>query len=355
MIKINFNHLSLATPSTPQIPQAPQFNFNKTPTNSNYCNNSPRKFQLTNINKSPVVNTSITKPKLSPFNVIKMNKENQVTDSASPNKRKSDHSTSVVRNIKAKFETAQTETNNVVQMTPRSIIKKFEALSRDGVAPLNGSIMQPSSSSSSIQQTAPLKISTSKTNLPATPLPFQVNLKKTIPDSHKKVNDPNVSEINNEHINPKSIIERFEQLTKINSNNVVLTKIQPEFLPQNGVLLAQTTNSVELTYISSLASSNRQSIDNKEDQNDVNSTKDEAIYEELGIKDTNETKDTMNTSLFEESMQQDDEEENTATTSDVNTQETYSISSSYTGSIINQEFEDIIDLGVICTMLFVSV
>ena len=112
----------------------------------------------------------------------------------------------------------------------KSIIKKFEAMSRDATMPLNGSVMPSSTSSSSIQQqqNQPLKLSTSKTNIPTPPLAlhvpvFQVNLKKTSQDlqqiSKPKSTDTNI--INSDHINPKSIIERFEQLTKINNNTNV--------------------------------------------------------------------------------------------------------------------------------------
>jgi len=395
--------------STPQ--QTPQFTFNKTPTNTNYCNSSPRKFQpLTNVNKSPSINNNsitILKPNSSPFKsnhnnnntnniaIVKMNKENHAVDlsvnnsiNPSPNKRKStaEHgSNSLVKNIKAKFESGMAQndkTSETVLMTPKSIIKKFEALSRDGVMPLNGSVMPASTSSSSIQQPhnqnqQPLRVSSSKTNIPTPPPPpppFQVNLKK-INVSNKLMADsnPTVNEISSDHINPKSIIERFEQLTKINNTNTNTnsnTNKQPvaiEFQVQTGSILANSTahnnnnnNSTSLTYISSLASSNRESAancsdiessnkDNLDGNHELNISKNDAIYEELGIIKT-KNKDTMSTSLFEQSMvnnnnkeeEEDEDEQTSPTLTQVNSHETYSVSSSYTGSIINQEFEDMI-------------
>ncbi len=322
-----------------------------------------------------------------------MNKENHSISESSPNKRKSgtdNTSTSLVRNIKAKFESGELNKDEnkhpSILMTPKSIIKKFEAMSRDASMPLNGSIMPSSTSSSSIQN-QPLKLSTSKTNIPIPPPPpstpaFQINLKKTSQDIQhaNKQKQTDTSIINSDHINPKSIIERFEQMTKINNsnnnnnNNMVLQPKhmyqQPlgEFLVQNGAVLANSSNTnpinnnnASLTYISSLASSNRESAancseieskdDNVDGQNDIEMNTDEAIYEELGIinnkqQETNQNnRDTMTTSLFEDSMERDDEEDDeiTPTPTDLNAQETYSISSSYTGSMINQEFEDLVE------------
>ncbi|RNA07512.1 actin-binding anillin-like isoform X2 [Brachionus plicatilis] len=172
-----------------------------------------------------------------------------------------------VQTIKSKFENAQLQNANestCQNLTPKSIIEKFEQMSR-------GSNNQP-------------KFKTSSTRL---------NKPEAANTSNKEPSLLNESSfINTDNIKPKSIIEKFECLSKGSAS-----------------LKSSHSASGSLTYVSSL-----QSACDDEDTDFKAKYTHEQIYED--------------TSLFDETS--------------VESPETYSVSASdYTGSLMNQdEFDD---------------
>jgi hypothetical protein len=202
---------------------------------------------------------------------------------------------------------------------------------------------------------------------------------------------PNLQNANNiytEHIHPKSIIQKFEQLVQKNNN---MTTIPSAPVIENTTTTIpligknqSTSNRSSLTYVSSGVSESSISVRSNFDQDDedqnvnnnnnINNNNDntisnimnntnsnysnqdqEAIYEELGneneltqIQKSSISRQQENTSLFE-----DDYDQETTTTANNNNdnntneieeeeedEEPYSLSSTYSGSIINKEFED---------------
>ena len=204
---------------------------------------------------------SIAQPKavqITPKQFKWSNKENQST-SPKTNLIQTQKVESV-QSIKSKFESQNVSPNE--NLTPKSIIQKFEQMSRENSCSKSQSTFKTSSSCLSNNQ-----------------------------DKQASVIKPPLNEssfINTDNIRPKTIIEKFESLTK-------------------GCSSLKSSNSASLTYISSLQSSQ------DEDMDKVKYT-DEQIYED--------------TSLFDETSDE--------------SPETYSVSASdYTGSLMNQdEFED---------------
>lgn len=152
--------------------------------------------------------------------------------------------------------------------------------------------------------------------------------------------------INTDNIKPKSIIEKFESLSK--SNGQPSSQEKRDNYKNSHHQTNSCSYSASLTYVSSMQSSISTSPTSESDYEPTpppprkaNFIDENPVYEEMLNKDS--------TSLFEDSssQQEEDEEENDDTqpssaTTTYNTQETHSISgSSYTGSLMNrEEFEE---------------
>lgn len=215
--------------------------------------------------------TAVVQPKavqITPKQFKWSNKENQ-SHTPTNNVQLQTQKTESVKSIKAKFENVNVNSTSE-NLTPKSIIEKFEQMSRENSCSKAQSKLRASSTSLNTNDSA-TPVSSSTTNIQET--------KAMLNES---------SFINTDNIKPKSIIEKFESLSK-------------------GCSSLKSSNSNSLTYISSLQSSQDEEMDKAK-------FIDEQIYED--------------TSLFEE-------------TSD-DSPETYSVSASdYTGSLMNQdEFED---------------
>lgn len=223
----------------------------------------------------------------------------------------------VVKSLRDKFESKHDESISVENMTPKLLIKKFEQLSSNGAHP-------------AVKKLAEKKSTTS----------FVPNIAKCEP---VRVVDQEDDLFNK----PKSIIQKFEQLTKNCAK------------PTSQVTYVSTTNnsiagSASLTYVSSIQSSANSSPELENEYFDYE--KDKPTPPPPHFMDGDET--TELTSLFERSSSgsssssirrvnddyedDDDDDRESMATSSYNTQDAYSISgSSYTGSLINRdEFED---------------
>lgn len=400
----NPNYLeTLSTP--PQHSNAPStsiLSFDRTtPTGSFY---SPKNYQ---INKSPAMYKQQSSPNC--------NKENlqQSQESKSPSKRKLNETTTLssstltnseilnvahrilnkkqsnsalcqpkvskftnnqeslsagsVKNIQSRFESNKSDNpdsrDSTCVMTPRSIIKKFEQMSRDcGPGSKSGNHSNPVStqtsqsslakiSSSSLDSAAvvsKLKQSSlfeSKNEIePITPSIFP-SLKK-IQVIEKPVSSNNIY---SEHIHPKSIIQKFEQMVKNNAQQEA-ENTEPGSMPKSissntNISSVADTNIGSLTYISSVVSevSPRTFEDGENDDDEEENIEadeyDSDQNETYKLNDRNYQEDSNDnsegTSLFEE-----DNEEITPSSRTENC-EIYSLSSSYSGSCINDEFDDI--------------
>jgi actin-binding protein anillin len=246
------------------------------------------------------------------------------------------------KNIKNKFESLinKEQQQAKVQMTPKLIIKRFEELTRE----------------------TPASIQEKRTSLNQKTHPPSLNTTVTIDQSH---------------ITPKSIINKFEQLLANNNNNNNTPKVlsqQDQVRPQATATQthsiqslsnrnkrvktttpspsnSQCTVTASLTIVSSIVHSpdygdNLNDFEEDEDENEEDSS-------EFGDNDcqiirrksnTNSQVNNDDTSLFEETRDLNescDDDTATINTNTYETQETYSLSSDYTGSFMNQEeFED---------------
>ena len=193
-----------------------------------------------------------------------------------------------VKSIKSKFENIGKENSdsggsivNTVPMTPRSIIKKFEEMLKDGSQnnPLNGSIapagsISSSNSVSSLKGASISKASASKTaNNNITPA--------CIPKPIKVVGAQDSTDLGSDHITPKSIIKKFEQLSKAEAATAAAISQSVE---QPAAKKAKESNAsatgsycATLTYVSSMVVSSEDNLNKLKDFDD----EEEAIYEEL--------------------------------------------------------------------------
>ena len=117
------------------------------------------------------------------------------------------------RDIKKKFENLS-NAQSQVPLTPKSIIKKFEELSRDGQhQPLNGAMgpsRSASNSTSNLSMSAPVLGGSGRQSAPH-------NAQKCA-SSRAPIADQQVSGIVTDHITPKSIISKFEMLLAQNNS-----------------------------------------------------------------------------------------------------------------------------------------
>jgi hypothetical protein len=286
--------------------------------------------------------------------------------------------------IKKKFENMsnqQQQQQPSIPLTPKSIIKKFEDLSSG-----SATCMAPrsnSNSTSNLAMSAPVSANVNFNNTQR-----QTSFKTSTLLSNMNNNNTSAS-IVTDRITPKSIISKFEMLLAQNNNANETPKVPcvqtlcPEPNPNNINQACRkkqrknnefkrkspspsssqcTVATTSLTIVSSMAVSPNFNDFEEDgvvgDEDDVNSSSYEdqnAIYEELNTnnsEDTNAIKD--GTSLFEYTQTNENEEEEevesenddttTINTQTFDTQETYSLSSDYTGSFMNQdEFTDLND------------
>lgn len=382
----------------PMIKSSPQYNNNAT-NKENVAKQSGPSPSKRKLAETPVSASSLSSSEI--LNVAHriLNKK-QSNSAMCPKVPKIDKpeseslSAGAVKNARSRFENMGNSDNNSRRsdavdsvMTPRSIIKKFEQMSRDTSAG-SGSHSNPISAQSS-QTSLTNKTSTASLGSATSykkPVVPEVSEEKHVPsifpslkhiDNHNAESSHTIPRSSNniysEHINPKSIIHKFEQLVKNNARESENAEMVPENtgIPKS---VSCTTNmssatdptrcSGSLTYISSVVSEtsprdfndddddeedddsdaeeveSEDSEDTDEDDVDINEetyqgnhTETDELYEELGPGKTIARKDQNdcdNTSLFEEE---------TATTTDNG--ETYSLSSAYSGSCINKEFDDI--------------
>ena len=276
------------------------------------------------------------------------------------------------KDIKNKFENL-INTKKQIQMTPKLIIKKFEDMSRDGqLLPLSGSI-------------APTSTHASTTNLSMSAPNNNVNRHSFKGSNNNKQSTVAANSNEQDHITPKSIINKFEMLLAknnenqnhdVNANNTNNRQLIMSTKRTNCKELKTTTPSpsnsqctvtASLTYVSSVVSSMsvspsyQDNLDDFEDEDasdyedeDINTKTvdnddDQAIYEELNADTINVHNNNNNngTSLFEDTREDSQSNESYSTTTNTqtfDTQETYSLSSDYTGSFVNQdEFTDVND------------
>lgn len=255
-------------------------------------------------------------------------------------------------------------------MTPKSIIKKFEQMSRDGAGaqsnPINTQTSQTSlkkTSSTKLEQqhgtNTPKQLSSS--SIDSSPVPSIYPSLKPVQQEAASANH-----IYSEHIHPKSIIQKFEQLVKNNGHSGSDAEVDvciPKSISSNTNFSTQTElNQGSLTYISAVDS---EVSPRGFDQND-----DEIVDDEYNDEDDsyNESQSDVNEDTYQEDQSDADEfygeveaqsvscknDENcedtslfeeTDSTTDTRTDngETYSLSSSYSGSCINKEFDEIED------------
>ncbi len=223
---------------------------------------------------------------------------------------KESFSTGSISNIRSKFENKRNDSDGSILMTPKSIIKKFEQLSRDG------GVIRNSNSNPVSAQTSLTNLKTSSSSLDSAPLAHiadKQQLESTVPSiypnlkSIQNISVPPVSTANHiysEHIHPKSIIEKFEQLVKNNGQHIQAIEVeQVTTIPKS---ISSNTNfsstsdafrgSGSLTYISSVISdTSPRDFDNddgdseeEEDDQDINDntyksnqTETDELYEEM--------------------------------------------------------------------------
>lgn len=435
----NPNYLeTISTP--PQHTNAPStsiLSFDRTTPTNNYY--SPKNFNL--INKSPAM------PNPSP-QIDKENRENTIPSNSSPTKRKLTEShtsssaltsseilnvahrilnknqsnsamcpqskilktnsnscntnfnnnqgsfsaSSALKDIRSKFENSGKKMDNLDSsiMTPKSIIKKFEQMSRDFTGKNAGSHSNPISA-----QTSQISLTkTSTSSLDSAPIPIKTpqtpvditeknttNKVSSIFPSLKSIQTPEIqnkkppksNQIYEEHIHPQSIIQKFEQMVKNNGQKGVSNGENIETIEAISLIPKSISNSTNfstntdlnrgsLTYISSVVDETSprtfeeddedededeedDESYNEEDDNSTrtyrgNHTETDELYEDFGTstKATYSNKnegDSNNTSLFEddEDMETDSRTENGETS--------LSPTSSYSGSYTNKEFDDI--------------
>ena len=234
-----------------------------------------------------------------------------------------------VNDIKSKFE-QNSEPDAPIEMKPKLIIKKFEALlSRDQNA--IASFRQRT-----LSNPPPTKQNNSADFKGAKLTP--VSRSEKVNNERLNANDLSIRE----NVTPKSIIEKFEKLTRTGEadcNKATKENFLKESLP-NPVYSGAST----LTFVSSMTSdasptalepSNELLPQCQKDFKSASSFKNEEKYDEENDSEAFEEKesDDVDTSLFDESE--------TDPTSNTQPTDTYSMSSSFTGSIINQDFDDL--------------
>jgi hypothetical protein len=244
---------------------------------------------------------------------------------------------SYVKNIKMKFEGGACNENTVETsslMTPKLIIKKFEALSKEQMISLSGTcapitdshlqatgsnLLLTSTSGSKLANTNNLirKPSTNTSGINKTPvqtiLPSHLakgggaltsSLFSNKENKEAAKNKEQESIVSNEHIKPKSIIEKFESLVKTNSavatclSNTGTKQNKIEFVPNKFALepfvneisnlvelenpnrLSSYAGTASLTYVSSMVSTRSSPVAIHDENVDQSG---EDIYEELMI------------------------------------------------------------------------
>ena len=192
-----------------------------------------------------------------------------------------------VKSIKSKFENFGKENPDAgssavvstVPMTPRSIIKKFEEMLKDGSQnnPLNGS-MAPAGSISSSNSVSSLKGASTRASASKTANTSNIT-PACIPKPVKAAGDQDTTDLGSDRITPKSIIKKFEQLSKADA--ALAAASQP--VEQPAAKKAKESNAsatgsycATLTYVSSMVVSSEDNLNKLKDFED-----EEAIYEEL--------------------------------------------------------------------------
>lgn len=252
-----------------------------------------------------------------------------------------------VKDRRSKFED---KSDGSFVLTPKSIIKKFEQMSKD-----NGQVHQATVTATQPITTLKTSSSSLDQNVNKPVAPIFPNLAKIAQQNPTKTEQaPSSSHgIYSENINPKSIIHKFEQMVRNNGQQQAATE-QQAIIPKS---LSSGTNFSEnnrasLTYISSVISdhSPRDFDDDEEEDEEQNESNERTykvsesetseIYEEVSYEshtvnnqDSTEQDTCETTSLFED--------EPTTTESQTGNCETYSLSSNYSGSCLNQDFEDV--------------
>lgn len=218
-------------------------------------------------------------------------------------------SAGAVKNMKSRFEQNTQpdarDTRDSVLMTPKSIIKKFEQMSRDG-ASNSGSNSNPVSAQTSLTN---LKTSTSSLDSALGYKDHKDFTEKSVPSIfpslksivHNPVSLPVKKEnIYADSINPRSIIQKFERMVKNNGQKINELEVEtlvtmPKSVSSNTNFTSVTEPSREsetLTFISSVISDasprsfeGEEEEDGDEDSNDLtykgNHTETDELYEEL--------------------------------------------------------------------------
>jgi len=191
-------------------------------------------------------------------------------------------------------------------MTPKSIIKKFEQMSRDG------GVNRGSNSNPVSAQTSLTNLKTSTSSLDSAPHEAAKQQSdqhvasifpslKAIQTNQPATSAPTTNHIYSEHIHPKSIIEKFEQMVKNNGQQIQAIEVEqittmPKSISSNtnfSSISDPCRGSGSLTYISSVISdasprefeNDDDSEEEDEDINDhtykTNHTETDELYEEL--------------------------------------------------------------------------
>ena len=397
---------SMSTPpqsGSGSVPLAPSMSFdlfNRSSTSNSFY--SPKNHHITHVNKSPLIpkvhsspsnkenQSSPAKRKLTETGSTGSLSKNEILNAAHRilNKQQSNSQVSTtktsgsniaaeqvvsgsVKQMKSKFESAATDTTDnysSLVMTPRSIIKKFEQMSRDGLsvhgaaqtpplATATGSITTQSSATSLNKQKS--QTMGSKSNEEPVPSIFP-KLKPIRQEQRQATPESSSNSIYTEHIHPKSIIQKFEQLVK--NNAATCPSVNVELVSETHTNVTTMTKSTSNgTNCSSFVNENRNSLtyvssgiseasNFEEDEVDVdetmenndetfknNQSEEDAIYEELGNEEHNNSYRSTTQQEDDEEQNEMSEEENTSLfesqsspTDTQNTNEdTYSLSSSY--------------------------
>ena len=291
--------------------------------------------------------------------------------------------TGSVKQMKSKFESAAADTtDNSLVMTPRSIIKKFEQMSRDGLSVHGAALTPPLAATVGITtQSSATSLTKQRSQTMANrsneePVPSIFPKLKPIRQEQRQVaTESSLNSIYSEHIHPKSIIQKFEQLVKNNavpspsggSGNVELVSETHTNVTtmtkstSNGTNCSSFVNENRnsLTYVSSGISEASnfeedgvdvdETMENNDDTFKHNQSEEDAIYEELGNEEHNNSYRSTTRQDDDEEQNDMSEEEDTSLfesqsspTETQNTNEdTYSLSSSYSGPMISKDFDNI--------------
>ncbi len=226
----------------------------------------------------------------------------------SNNTNKESFSTGSISNIRSKFENKRNDSSDgSILMTPKSIIKKFEQMSRDG------GVNRGSNSNPVSAQTSLTNLKTSTSSLDSAPHEAAKQQSdqhvasifpslKAIQTNQPATSASTTNHIYSEHIHPKSIIEKFEQMVKNNGQQIQAIEVEqittmPKSISSNtnfSSISDACRGSGSLTYISSVISDasprefeNDDDSEEEEDEdiNDhtykTNHTETDELYEEL--------------------------------------------------------------------------